>query len=52
MNERPEAELLLIAPTKTIAEIAFKQAAGIIRLDKKLTATFHPRDHIKRSCTA
>jgi hypothetical protein len=28
---RPAAELLLIAPTKKIADIAYKQAAGIIK---------------------
>ncbi|UOA23605.1 hypothetical protein DSM110277_02034 [Sulfitobacter pontiacus] len=48
MNERPEAELLLIAPTKTIAAIAFKQAKGIIRLDPDLTRTFHLQDHLKK----
>jgi phage terminase large subunit-like protein len=48
MNERPEAELLLIAPTKTIAEIAFKQAKGIIRLDAALAKTFHVRDHLRK----
>lgn len=48
MNERPEAELLLIAPTKTIAAIAFKQAKGIIRLDVALTRLFHLQDHLKK----
>lgn len=48
MNERPEAELLLIAPTKTIASIAFKQAKGIIRLDVALTRLFHLQDHLKK----
>ncbi|MCZ4351542.1 terminase large subunit [Roseovarius aestuarii] len=48
MNERPEAELLLIAPTKTIAAIAFKQAKGIIRLDAALTKLFHLQDHLKK----
>lgn len=48
MNERPEAELLLIAPTKTIADVAFKQARGIIRLDTELDKLFHPQDHIKK----
>lgn len=41
MNERPLAELLLIAPTKQIAEITFKQAAGIIALDTELDKLFH-----------
>lgn len=47
LNMRPEAELLLIAPTKKIAEIAFRQALGIIKLDKQLTALFHPQTHQK-----
>lgn len=48
LNERPEAELLLIAPTKEIANIAFKQAAGIIRLDPELDKLFHLQDHLKK----
>ena len=48
LNERPEAELLLIAPTKQIADISFKQAAGIIRLDDELAKLFHPQDHLKK----
>lgn len=47
MNERPDAELLLIAPTKEIATISFKQAAGIIRLDDELAKLFHVVDHKK-----
>jgi phage terminase large subunit-like protein len=45
MNRRPEAELLLIAPTKKIANIAFKQAHGIIKLDKELLKLFYPQSH-------
>ncbi|MEY9599345.1 phage terminase large subunit-like protein [Bradyrhizobium japonicum] len=45
MNRRPEAELLLIAPTKKIADIAFKQAHGIIKLDTELKKLFHPQVH-------
>lgn len=45
MNRRPEAECLLIAPTKKIADIAFKQAQGIIRLDETLSALFHCQAH-------
>lgn len=48
LNERPEAELLLIAPTKQIADIAFKQAAGIIRLDVELAKIFHAQEHLKK----
>jgi phage terminase large subunit-like protein len=47
MNERPEAELLLIAPTMKIAGIAFKTIKGMIRLDPVLTDLFHLKDHAK-----
>ena len=47
MNERPEAELLLIAPTINIAKIAFKQAWGIIRADDELDKLFHVREHLR-----
>ena len=52
LNERPAAELLLIAPTKKIADTAFMQADGIIRrsstpngtpLDKLFTLHGHER---------
>jgi phage terminase large subunit-like protein len=45
INRRPSAELLLIAPTKKIADIAYKQAAGIIKLDPELTKIFHTKGH-------
>lgn len=45
VNRRPAAELLLIAPTKKIADIAYKQAAGIIRLDPELMKVFHLQTH-------
>ncbi len=45
MNRRPEAEYLLIAPTKKIADIAYKQAAGIIKLDPALVKLFYPKSH-------
>lgn len=45
MNRRPAAELLLIAPTKKIANIAFKQARGIIRLDPDLEKLFYSQSH-------
>lgn len=48
MNERPYAELLLIAPTMTIAGIAFQQAWGIIRADPELEKRFHAQEHLKR----
>ncbi len=48
MNERPQAELLLIAPTQKIAGIAFKTALGIIALDDDLTKLFKPQTHQKQ----
>ncbi len=47
MNERPRAELLLIAPTMKIADTAFRNAKGIIECDQELSKLFHIRDHLK-----
>lgn len=52
LNERPGAEALLIAPTQKIAEMAFAQAAGIIRLSETphgtpLTALFSVHSHMR-----
>lgn len=47
INRRPDAECLMIAPTKQIANIAFKQAAGIIRLDTALAKLFHLQQHLR-----
>lgn len=45
MNERPEAEFNLIAPTMKIAGIAFKQAVGTIKADLALAKLFRTVDH-------
>ena len=47
VNRRPNAEFLLIAPTKEIADIAFKQAAGTIRIDAELSKLFHIQRHLR-----
>lgn len=47
VNERPNAELLLVSETQEIARIAFKQARGIIQLDPDLDAVFHVQEHRK-----
>jgi len=47
VNRRPEAEFLMIAPTKEIADIAFKQASGTIKIDPELTKLFHPQRHLR-----
>jgi hypothetical protein len=36
MNKRPRAEFLLIAPTQSVADLAFSQAVGMIELDPEL----------------
>lgn len=47
LNERPEGEYVLVAPTKEIADISFKQAAGTIRADAELTKLFQTQFHIR-----
>jgi phage terminase large subunit-like protein len=47
MNRRPRAEFLLIAPTLEVADLAFRQAVGMIESDPVLMGKFHIRDHIK-----
>ena len=47
MTRRPEAEFLLIAPTKEIADISFRQAAGMIKIDPELDKLFHLQRHIR-----
>lgn len=47
VNERPEGEFNLIAPTIEIAKIAFKQAKGTIKADPELEKIFQIRDHIR-----
>lgn len=47
VNRRPSAEFLLIAPTKEIADISFRQASGTILLDPELTKLFHIQRHIR-----
>lgn len=47
LNRRPLAEGLLIAPTKQIADIAYKQAWGIIQADPELAKLFHGQSHIR-----
>lgn len=48
MNERPQAELYLIAPTQKIAGIAFKTAKGMIALDDQLKKLFKVQTHQKQ----
>jgi phage terminase large subunit-like protein len=47
MNERPEAEFVLTAPTQEISTRAFDRAAGAIELDGFLRARMHVQEHLK-----
>lgn len=47
LNRRPAAEFLLIAPTKKIADISFKQAENIIKADEEIKKLFLIQRHIR-----
>lgn len=47
MNRRPRAELLLIAPSHEIANLAFSQAAGMIEANEGLKARCHVMEYKK-----
>lgn len=48
VNARPNAEFLIVAPTKEIADLAFSQASGMVQLDRELMKRFHLQTHLKR----
>lgn len=48
MSRRPRAEFLLVAPTQEVADLAFRQALGMIDLDDVLRAKCYVQDHIKK----
>lgn len=48
MSPRPNSESLILGPTIELANISFRQASGIIRASKELSAQFKIRDHVKR----
>lgn len=45
MNERPSAELMLIAPSQKIAKRAFRQAHGMIKADPALSKLFDAKPY-------
>ncbi|MDO5658300.1 MAG: terminase large subunit [Paracoccus sp. (in: a-proteobacteria)] len=47
LNERPLCEMLLIAPTISVAGISYDQAVGIIALDPELSKVMHAQAHLK-----
>jgi phage terminase large subunit-like protein len=50
MNDRPRAEFLLIAPTVSLAHIAFSQALGMIEKDPDgfLQKRMHIQEHLRK----
>jgi phage terminase large subunit-like protein len=48
MEDAPNRQMLLVAPSQNISERCFDQAQGMIRLDRRLRDIFKVQDHIKR----
>lgn len=46
-NWRGEQELLILAPTREVADNAFKPAAAMVRADPELEALLHVKDNVK-----
>lgn len=47
MEDAPNRQMLLVAPSQNISERCFDQAQGMIRLDQRLMAIFKVQDHLK-----
>jgi len=47
MEEAPNRQMLLVAPSQNISERCFNQAEGMIRLDSRLTSIFAVQGHLK-----
>lgn len=47
MEEAPNRQMLIVAPSQNISERCFEQAQGMIRLDPKLNEIFKLQDHLK-----
>jgi phage terminase large subunit-like protein len=48
MNEAPNQQMLIVAPSQNISERCFDQAQGMIQLDPRLQAIFEVQGHLKR----
>ncbi len=48
LSRRPRAEFLMVAPTQEVADLAFRQAVGMVEADSVLMAKFHIQEHIKK----
>lgn len=47
MEEAPNQQMLIVAPSQNISERCFGQAQGMIRLDSRLDKIFKVQDHLK-----
>ncbi|RWG36220.1 MAG: terminase large subunit [Mesorhizobium sp.] len=47
MEEAPNRQMLIVAPSQNISERCFTQAQGMIQLDPRLAAIFKVQDHLK-----
>ncbi|MEY9196627.1 phage terminase large subunit-like protein [Sinorhizobium fredii] len=47
MEEAPNRQMLIVAPSQNISERCFEQAQGMIRIDPRLEAIFKVQDHLK-----
>ncbi len=47
LNDRESAELVILAPTKEIADNSFKPARDMIKTDPELDAIMHCQEHIR-----
>lgn len=47
MEEAPNRQMLIVAPSQNISERCFEQAQGMIRIDPRLDAIFKVQDHLK-----
>ncbi len=47
MEEAPNRQMLIVAPSQNIAERCFDQAQGMIRIDARLDSIFKVQDHLK-----
>ena len=47
MEDAPNRQMLIVAPSQNISERCFDQAQGMIRIDPRLDAIFKVQDHLK-----